>query len=664
MDGLVRKMGIGIGWDIDNSGLVKANNQTDGLVDSANQGSHSFKGLSNAGLMAGNTIQRAFNGAKKAISSGINRLKDVRYQLAGMAAAGTAAITQSVFSAGDAQETVNKFNVVFGEAASQTREWADKYSAQIGRSKYATYDWLNSFQDVLVPMGLARDEAAGLSKEMVTLAADLGSFNNIATADAARAMQSALVGNHEAVRNLGIQLSATQLDLVAQREGYQKSFQELDALTKMQLRFQEMIRQSSDAVDDATRTAGELNNQWLRFKGNLDELNKGMGFSFIPTFRRGLILINEFLETLKDSEKLKTGAKILGIATAVVGLGAAIGFAAAAWNAIGGFFTLTNFAVAGALIGLVLIVDDLWTALQGGDAVLTPVVEWFRKYKNIILGVVAIITGFFVPAILSTAIPAISKFGLTLFVKGQTALWGFSNGIWKAITASFAFWKALVTKAITGVVSFAASLATTAWSALTTFAAATWGAVTAAWSFTTALLANPITLVIVGIVALGAAIWLLWKNWDKVTAWISSTWSGFVDLIGPGVDKAGEWLYGFIDVLVGWWDSIKSWFADNFDFGGLIRSGLESAINILPGFLQDKARGFLGFDNNNAAEDEIEKEAQQTQRQIQNNNRSVNNNVKVGEIKVEAADNPKETGKAVRKELETFLGMEAAEAGV
>lgn len=628
MDGLVRKMGIGIGWNIDNSGLVKANNQTDGLVDNANRGSSSFKGLSNAGLVAGNTIRRAFDGAKNAISSGINRLKDMRYQLAGMATAGAGIITQSVFSAGDANETINRFNEVFKQYSDGVRQWADKYSNIIGRSKYAMYDWVSSFQttffsvikDTGVQVNRAREIAAGFSKNMVQLAADLGSFHNVATSDAIERLKSGLLGNYESLEKLGISINEQTVKMFAYKNGIAETGKELSIWEKMQARMGLFLSRAGDAVDDATRTAMEFNNQWLRFRGNLDELNKDMGFSFLPTFRRGLILVNEFLETLKGSDKLKTAARILGIATAVVGLGAAIGFAAAAWGVIGGFFTLTNFAVAGVLIGLVLIIEDLWTALQGGDAVLTPVVEWFREYKNIILGVAAVITGFFAPAILSTAIPAVVRWGVSLISTAVPAIIGFIGSVWSAIA---------------GVVAFSAAL----------------------W-------ANPITLIVAGIIALIAGLILLYKNWDKVTAWISNTWSSFVDWIGSGIDTAKGYLYGFIDIIVGWWDSIKNWFAEHFDFGGLIRSGLESAINILPGFLQDKARGFLGFDNNNTAEDEIEKEAQRTQRQIQNNNRSIKNSVSVGEIKVEAAGNPEETGKAVRKELETYFGMEAAEAGV
>ena len=51
------------------------------------------------------------------------------------------------------------------------------------------------------------------------------------------------------------------------------------------------------------------------------------------------------------------------------------------------------------------------------------------------------------------------------------------------------------------------------------------GLVSSVWSFTAALLANPITWIVIGVIALIAALYLLWKNWDKVTQFINGVWT-------------------------------------------------------------------------------------------------------------------------------------------
>ncbi len=53
----------------------------------------------------------------------------------------------------DMEETMNKFNVVFGTNAEKVKAWGDEYAAQVGRSKQQIADFLAGSQDLFVPMG-------------------------------------------------------------------------------------------------------------------------------------------------------------------------------------------------------------------------------------------------------------------------------------------------------------------------------------------------------------------------------------------------------------------------------------------------------------------------------------------------------------------------------
>ena len=70
--------------------------------------------------------------------------------------------------------------------------------------------------------------------------------------------------------------------------------------------------------------------------------------------------------------------------------------------------------------------------------------------------------------------------------------------------------------------------------------------IAAVWSFTSALLANPITWVVLGIIALGAAIYLLWRNWDAVTEFLGNAWDAFM----LKVAGAREWFAGIFENIV------------------------------------------------------------------------------------------------------------------
>jgi phage-related protein len=129
------------------------------------------------------------------------------------------------------------------------------------------------------------------------------------------------------------------------------------------------------------------------------------------------------------------------------------------------------------------------------------------------------------------------------------------------------------------------------------FAKVTWsslipamkGAIVSAWNFTAALLANPITWIVIGIIALIAAIILLWKNWDKVSAFLIKSWNwikdtalkvwgaitdfftGIWDKVKEAFQAAWEWIknmflnYTPYGLIIKNWEQIVEWFSGLWD---------------------------------------------------------------------------------------------------
>jgi TP901 family phage tail tape measure protein len=69
--------------------------------------------------------------------------------------------------------------------------------------------------------------------------------------------------------------------------------------------------------------------------------------------------------------------------------------------------------------------------------------------------------------------------------------------------------------------------------------------VTSVWSFTTALLANPITWYVIGVMLLIGALYLLWKHWDTVTAFVSGVFNSAMN----GAASAMVWVKEKIDAM-------------------------------------------------------------------------------------------------------------------
>lgn len=218
------------------------------------------------------------------------------------AGAGGAIYTLKKFigSASDAQETMNKFNVVFGKNAKEVSKWSEEFGDKVGRATQDVQKWMAGVQDLFVPLGFARDKATDLSKSVVQLAVDVGSFSNIATGDVIRDFNSALVGNHETVRKYGIIISETSLAQEALNQNLGKAYKDLTDLEKVQLRYTLIQKGSTDAQGDAIRSADDYANQMWRLKANLHETAVELGGPFMEGLSNILVEINKQASEWKE----------------------------------------------------------------------------------------------------------------------------------------------------------------------------------------------------------------------------------------------------------------------------------------------------------------------------------------------------------------------------
>lgn len=157
-------------------------------------------------------------------------------------------------AASDAGETESKFNAVFKENSDSVRAWAEAYSDSIGRNVNAQLGFLASVQDTLVPLGFMRDQAADVSEQVVTLANDLASFNNLPTEEVVAGITSALVGNTENLRRYGVVATEATIKQEALTSGIIKEGEALTSQQKAQSILNILVKSTTDAQGDLIRT--------------------------------------------------------------------------------------------------------------------------------------------------------------------------------------------------------------------------------------------------------------------------------------------------------------------------------------------------------------------------------------------------------------------------
>jgi len=218
--------------------------------------------------------------------------------------------------AADAQEITNKFNVVFGKASDSADQFATVLGQATGRSSTKLKEMLSSLQDTFVPLGFARDSSAKLSKALSQLSLDVASFNNRVDTEVMKAFQSAIVGNHEAVRSFGIVLTETSVKQEALKMGLIKTNRELSSQEKVLARVSLIYNSTKDAQGDLIKTQGSYTNQLKAFNDQIFELQKSIGQGLMPIASALLNLASRFA----DTTFLQTFATALGLIAFAYGL--------------------------------------------------------------------------------------------------------------------------------------------------------------------------------------------------------------------------------------------------------------------------------------------------------------------------------------------------------
>ena len=198
------------------------------------------------------------------------------------------------------EEAQAKSSVVFGAFTDDVRKSLTDFGKEVGRSEFALEEMAASVQDTFVPMGVARGEAADLSVSLTKLATDVASFNNASDTETMKAFQSALVGNHETVRQFGIVITEAELKAELFEMGITKAMTQVTAAEKVQARYNLIMKGTTDAHGDAARTAESYANRVKAMEASTDRLRKALGDKLMPLFTSLVIKATEVADSFTE----------------------------------------------------------------------------------------------------------------------------------------------------------------------------------------------------------------------------------------------------------------------------------------------------------------------------------------------------------------------------
>lgn len=188
-------------------------------------------------------------------------------------------------AASDAEETRSKFQTVFRDIGDSAQAAADRLSDSYGQSDRAAQGLLANTGDLLTGFGFTQEAALDLSSQVNELAIDLASFTNFSggAEGASQALTSALLGEREAAKSLGIAI--TEDVVQAKLEELRATGQLIGETERQQEAYATLLiaqEQSANAIGDFARTQDSFANQTRILNANLEDLRVALGEGILP----------------------------------------------------------------------------------------------------------------------------------------------------------------------------------------------------------------------------------------------------------------------------------------------------------------------------------------------------------------------------------------------
>jgi hypothetical protein len=240
--------------------------------------------LNTSKLKAG--LAKAKNSISKFANSTAGRFLQIGAVIAGVKGLGSLGKM-----AMEAEEVSSKFNAVFGDSAKQMAMEAENLRKHIHATTTEMKNSLATYGAIAQGMGMTTEASSMFSVQMAKIQGDLASFHNLNSEEAFTKISSAISGEFEPMKRLGIVLNVAKVEQEAFNmgltDGTTKLTQSQKALATQSL----IIKMMGQATGDAEATTDSSMNAYKRLNAQLKNFGEQLGENIIP-------MINTLVESL------------------------------------------------------------------------------------------------------------------------------------------------------------------------------------------------------------------------------------------------------------------------------------------------------------------------------------------------------------------------------
>jgi len=262
-------------------------------------------------------LRKSLGNAKQSLGDFSKKVGQISLA-AGAAFAGIGA--KSIGLAVDFEESLSKAQQIFGDAAKGIEANAKGAASAVGLSQAEFLEAASSFGVFGKAAGLTGGDLATFSDDLVTVAADVASFNNLKPEEALTKLQAGLRGSNEPLQSIGVLINAAGVEAKALEMGLADANGEISEGNKIMARQALILEQlgKQGALGDFERTSGGLANQQRILTARFKNLGIALGKILLPIAEKvsrvisKLLTFGEKLSVMYGEKGFKGTVKELG----------------------------------------------------------------------------------------------------------------------------------------------------------------------------------------------------------------------------------------------------------------------------------------------------------------------------------------------------------------
>lgn len=244
-----------------------------------------------------NGVGRGWEGLKNGLQNYVG-LAAGAFAIDSIISAGTALFKTGV----EMESLAKKAKTVFGEALPQITMEAEKNAQAMGLTTQQYVAAASAAQDLLVPMGFQRKEAAGISAQLINLSGALSEWTGgqIDSTRVSEILTKALLGEREELKSLGISISEADVQAALAEKGLQDltgaTLQQAEATTTLEL----ILSKSTDAQAQFAAESDSAARRQAELAARFQDIAEKLAVLLLPVFEKLVSVIGVVVEVAGD----------------------------------------------------------------------------------------------------------------------------------------------------------------------------------------------------------------------------------------------------------------------------------------------------------------------------------------------------------------------------